>query len=191
MSLPVQISAIAVGFFSRATTGSAMSSSIEHDVPEPDNPGGGQTVGPEIVVDLADEPLGALTNALSGIAESRPRGLGGDVTAQLVQGTVLSFQSELRAARAAVSKAQAASETLATDLASSREENARITSELGGLKKQHAFSSLCMTAATLLAGTAVEAYKPGYEKVAFVCGGLAAVLTIGGWLIPNLTGRAK
>jgi hypothetical protein len=168
-----------------------MSSSIPKDVPEPDSPGGGQTAGPEIIADLTDAPLGALTSAWSGIAESKPRGLGGDVTAQLVQGTVLSFQSELRAARAAVNKAQAANENLAAELASSREDNARVTSELSGMKKQHAFSSLCMTAATLLAGAAVEAYKPGFEKVAFICGGLAAVLTIGGWLIPNVTGRTK
>lgn len=163
----------------------------DSDVPTPHNPGGGQTAGPEIITSVEAEPLAGLLNAVNGIVESRPKALGGEVPAQFVQGALISFQDQLRAAKQSTTRAQTANEKLSTDLSAVREDNARLRSELLGMKRSHAFSSLGMTGATILVGVAVDGYKSGSEKLAIVCLAIAVALIIGGWLIPNLKGSEK
>ncbi|WP_159095340.1 MULTISPECIES: hypothetical protein [unclassified Stenotrophomonas maltophilia group] len=137
------------------------------------------------------EPLAGLLNAVNGIVESRPRALGGDVSAQFVQGALISFQDQLRAAKQSGARAQTANDKLSGELSEVREDNARLRSELRGMKSNHALSSLGMTGATILVGVAVDGYKNGSEKLAIVCVVIAAALIIGGWLIPNLKGKDK
>ncbi|WP_117310253.1 hypothetical protein [Stenotrophomonas sp. G4] len=163
----------------------------EIDVPTPQSPGGGQTAGPEVLASIEAEPLAGLLNAVNGIVDSKPKAFGGEVPAQLVQGMLISFQDQLRAAKQAATRAQAANERLLEDLSSAREENARLRTEVHGMKSNHAFSSLVMTGATILVGVAVDGYKSGSERLAFICMAVAAVLIVGGWMIPNRKGKEK
>jgi len=131
------------------------------------------------------EPLAGLMNAVNGIAESQPKGLGGNVTAMMVQGVVSSYQSELKAARVALDKCQARSERLADDLASERQRIAGLSAEKADLRKQRTFSNLCMTIATIAAGLAVDAYKSGSERFAYCAAVIALALVVGAWVIPR------
>jgi hypothetical protein len=137
------------------------------------------------------EPLAGLMDAVNGIVESRPRGLGGDVAAVMVQGMLSSYQSELRTARNTANRLQDANDQLAKQLATAKETNATLNSELSGMRKQRAFSSLGLTLATVLAGLAVDAYKSGADRFAIGGGIIALALIVGCWAIPFFNWKIK
>lgn len=170
-----------------------MAISISSDIPNPDNPGGtgDQTAGPVVVARADAEPLAGLMDAVNGIVESRPRGLGGDVAAVMVQGMLASYQTELKSARINANRLQDANDQLAKELASTKETIATLTSELGAMRKQRAFSSLGLTLATVLAGLAVDAYKSGADRFAIGGGIIALALIVGCWAIPVFNWKSK
>lgn len=170
-----------------------MTPNVQSGVPDPDNPGGSgnQIAGPKVVANLDAEPLAGLMDAVNGIVESRPRGLGGDVAALMIQGMVASYQSELRSARSDARRWQESNEQLAGQLAQAKETNATLAAELSGMKKQRAFSSLGLTLATVLAGLAVDAYKSGADRFAIGSGVIALVLIVGCWVIPMINWKGK
>lgn len=170
-----------------------MTPTVQSDIPDPDNAGGSgkQIAGPMVVANLEAEPLAGLMDAVNGIVESKPRGLGGDVAAAMIQGMVASYQSELRSARSNAKRLQDSNEQLAEQLSAAKEANATLTSELSGAKKQRAFSSLGLTLATVLAGLAVDAYKSGADRFAIGGGVIALVLIVGCWVIPIFNWKGK
>ncbi|MFK3845347.1 hypothetical protein [Stenotrophomonas sp. NPDC078853] len=158
-------------------------------VPEPENPGstGKQIAGPQDLGELLPNlPMAGVVNAIEGIVENRPRSLGSETAALLVVGTVNSLQADLQWTRKSLERCQKRNTDITEELAQLRVVNAKLETGATSSRESQTYSKLCMTAATLLAGLAVDNYKSGSDRTGLILTLLTVILVGGGWVIPRI-----
>jgi hypothetical protein len=123
----------------------------------------------------------AMSQAIEGLAVTRPRGLGGDVPAALVAGAVSHLSHDLRSAKRAIIEKDQLAETLHTDLTSAKVAVARLEERLGALATVQRLKQFSIFAGTAILGVAATLYPTNAEKTSYVLGAIGAGLLILGW----------
>jgi len=104
---------------------------------------------------------------------------------------VNSLESELRLARDALQERNKAIDKLKDDLSEERVETARLSQLVRSSRQTTTLSQLCMTAASILAGLAVDASKSNSTGQAQLMGVLALVLLVAGWVVPRFKDKSN
>lgn len=162
--------------------------------PPPDSPGGegSQTVGSTDATEFISRDMyQGIGSTLQGLAEGSPRSIGGNAFAALMSSAVNSLESELRLARDALQERNKAIDKLKDDLSEERVETARLSQLVRSSRQTTTLSQLCMTAASILAGLAVDASKSNSTGQAQLMGVLALVLLVAGWVVPRFKGKSN
>ncbi|MCZ7842121.1 hypothetical protein [Stenotrophomonas maltophilia] len=162
--------------------------------PPPDSPGGegSQTIGSTDSTEfISRDTYRGIGTTLQGLAEGSPRSIGGNAFAALMSSAVNSLESELRLARHALQERNNTIDKLKDDLSDERVETSRLSQLVRSSRQTTTLSQLCMTAASILAGLAVDASKSNNTGQAQLLGVLAIALLAAGWIVPRFKGNSN
>jgi hypothetical protein len=162
--------------------------------PPPDSPGGegSQTVGPRDPEEFISRDMyRGIGGTLQGLAEGSPRSIGGNAFAALMSSSVTNLESELRLAREESRERNRIIDQLRDELSDERVKSSRLSEKVSSAKQTTTLSQLCMTAASILAGLAVDASKSNNVGQAQLMGVLALVLLVAGWVVPRFKGKSN
>ena len=159
--------------------------------PPANNPGGtgAQTSGPNDVGEyIPREHFDGVVDAFKGLAEIRPRLMGGEATAILSGGIVTTLHDELKAARGSLRQKEEQADKVRDELSAVKATNAVLVGKLASLGREQTLTQVMMTVASILIGVSVDAFKSNTQSLAIVTGLTAVFLLVIGWLVPRMKG---
>ena len=122
-------------------------------------------------------PSTGVTDAIVGIASSNARSMGAESVAKIVASWTQQLTTELRQSRRQVDQLQ-------SELAAETTRTAVLTERLGTKASTGKLQLLLTTVGMAVVGIAIDLYKNNLEKLAYVLGGVGALLVIVGWIWP-------
>lgn len=165
---------------------------LSNETPPPANPGGSgdQTVGPSDAAEfIARDMYKGIGNTLQGLAECKPRSIGGNAFAALISSAVTNLEAELRHARESNQRKSDQIDQLKDELSAERSRSSSLAQLARSTDQVNAYSQVCMTIASILVGVCVDAFKSDGQKLALLTGVLAVVLLVSGWVIPRVRSK--
>lgn len=165
------------------------------DIPKPDDSGviGTQEPGTETTGALVSVPpmqSMTMTQAIEGLAATRPRSLGGDVSAAFVAAAMSQTSQELQATRQSLQRKEDQLQLALDDLTVAKVEIARLNGHLDVASSSQRLRRFSIFAGTALLGVAVDLYKNNYINMSYLIAALGAGLLLFGWLSPSRGGSA-
>ncbi|MCL1552496.1 hypothetical protein [Xanthomonas nasturtii] len=159
--------------------------------PPADNPGGtgAQTSGPKDIAEyIPRTKFEGVVDALKGLAEIKPRSMGGEAIATLMAGIVTTLQDEANAARDGLNKKAEQVDKIRDELSAASALNGVLAEKIASFGKAQTLTQVMLTSASILIGVSVDAFKSGTHSLAIVTGLTALGLLVSGWMVPRTKG---
>ena len=163
------------------------------EVPKPRDSGvsGTQEVGADNTTALQVIPpmqSVTMTQAIEGLAASRPRSLGGDVSAAFIAAAMSQMSQELQATRGSLREKEERLQVLSDELTQVKVRNASLTSHLGVAGKTQRLRQFSIFAGTAILGISVDLFKNENMSLALLTAAIGIGLLVFGWLSPAIGG---
>lgn len=157
------------------------------DIPRPTDTGSAgtqestplRTESAELVNPFEGLPI---LRAVQGLAATRPRGMGGEVAAELIAASFAQISHELSDAKSELRETQTKLHEAQSSLSECRERSAVLTERVASLAGDKHLRNLCIAVGTALIGIGVDLIKGNLDEIGWGLVIVGVVLLLFGWI---------
>ncbi len=159
------------------------------EIPKPSDSGsdGSQSIAessPELVPSDQLQKL-PIAHTVQGIASSKSRAFGGEVTSALIVGITSQLSTELQYSKGETLKLQGKNEQLTQLLSDERVTNAVLSERLKAFQTTRHLRNLGIAVGTVLATTSIVLFDTvQFQSYGYAALGIGIVLLLAGWFVP-------
>lgn len=159
------------------------------EIPKPFESGsdGSQSTGDSATELMPSDQLQELpiAHTVQGIASSKSRAFGGEVTSALIAGITSQLSTELQYSKGEILKLQSKNEQLSQQLSDERVTNAVLGERLKAFQANRHLRNIGISVGTALVATSIVLFDTEqFQSYGYVALGVGILLMLAGWFVP-------